>query len=153
MKFQLFIGNGDVNDVFDDIDNFEEGVELAVKRVEDNQWIPLKFFTNTSKEQLQRINVGHYNNVSDTLSLRGYDVSVSNVPNEISEVHECICYPPSSVNQVQFRWLQTTEHRANSSGISVPRDTWYIDNVEILTTNGSCNQTLFNNSFSSQDLR
>ena len=134
----------------DEIEIFDEGVEFAVKRVEDNQWIPLKFFTNTEKERSQSINVGHYDNNSNTLSLRGYSVSVSNVSNEISEVHECICYPPSFVNQIQFRWLQTTEHRANSSGISVPRDTWYIDNVEIST---AIDQTIFNDSFSSRNIK
>ena len=147
MKFQLFIGNGD------DIENFDEGVELAVKRVDDNQWIPLKFFTKTWKEKLQNIEIGHYDNVSNTLSLRGYNVSVTNVPNEVSEVHECICYSPSSLNQVQFRWLQTTEHTANSNGMVVPRDTWYIDNVEISITNGSCSQTVFNDSFPSRTIK
>ena len=146
VKFQLFVANFN-EDMLDAIENFDEGVEFSVRSTEDNQWIPLRFFTNTSKKQLRSINIGPYDNISDVLSLRGYDVSVTNVPDKAFEVRECVCYS-SPLNQVQFRWLQTTEHRANNEGDLVPRDTWYIDNVEIATSKGSCNQPVFHDSFS-----
>ena len=125
MRFQLSINDarGDVS--CEGIESFDEGVELAIRRSEDEQWVPLKFYTLANRSSDPLIDVGVYNN--EVLSLRGYNVSVV-LPEPFSRkyITECICDERFFQEEVQFRWLQTVARDDHPT-----RDTWFISNVEI----------------------
>ena len=138
MSFQLaFNGNAPSEDgnardnSCDELEAFDEGVELSLRTQEneDGPWVPLKFYTLSSvalkREPL--IDLGSYDNISSILSLRGYSVSVVAGNTSVMNVTEYICDKRFFQEEVQFRWLQT----ALRKGDQRPRDTWFIDNVEI----------------------
>ena len=131
VSFQLAInGDSDSNGVrsCDVIEFFDEGVELAVQRREDEQWVPLKFYTlsNLTMSRDVLIDIGSYDQNSSVLSLRGYNVSVVLHNTSVMNVTEYICDERFFREEVQFRWLQTVTR--DSAPV---RDTWFIDNVEI----------------------
>ena len=115
----------------DELEAFDEGVELSLRTLEneDGPWVPLKFYTLSSvaltREPL--IDLGSYDNISSILTLRGYDVFVMAGNTSTMNVTEYIFDKRFFQGKVRFRWLQT----ARQKGGQRPRDTWFIDNVEI----------------------
>ena len=124
--------NGDIDgNSCDVLEAFDEGVELSLRTLEDEDgpWVPLKFYTLSSVASTREplIDLGSYDNISTILSLRGYSVSVVAGNTSVMNVTEYICDKRFFQEEVQFRWLQT----ALRKGDQRPRDTWFIDNVEI----------------------
>ena len=124
MSFQLAI-NGNRTGC-NGINTFDEGVELAARWSEDEQWVPLRFYTS-SEVRNRIIDIGRYDQNSSVLSLRGYNVSVVLHNTTVMNVTEYICDERFFREEVQFRWLQTTRRDDNPE----PGDTWYIDDVKI----------------------
>ena len=112
----------------DTIESLDEGVELAIRRSEDEQWVPLKFYTLSSQKMRRNleIDIGSYDPNSSTMSLRGYNVSVVAGGISVMSVSECICDERFFQEGIQFKWLQTVIR-----DVKPVRDTWFIDNVEI----------------------
>ena len=139
MSFQLAFHNdvdnvdgGDTR-VCDILESFDEGVELAIRRSEDEQWVPLKFYTLSSLTMNRdvRIDTGNYDQESSVLSLRGYNVSVMLHNFTTMNVTEFVCDERFFQEKVQFRWLQTVTRDNDPL-----RDTWFIDNVEVSVHEG-----------------
>lgn len=152
MSFQLTIYTDDSNTNNDDglcdsIESFDEGVELAIRRSEDEQWVPLKFYTSSvsnisiTRDTLILIDVGERD---EDLSIRGYNVSVM-ILNSREYITEYICDERFFEEDVQFRWLQTVTRDDQSA-----RDTWFVGNVEITVQRSqSSSAMLFSDDFSS----
>ena len=119
------------NNSCDALEAFDEGVELSLRILEDKDgpWVPLKLFTLSSVASTREplIDLGSYNGTSSILSLRGYSVPVVAGDTSVMNVTEYICDKRFFQEKVRFRWLQT----AIRKGDQRPRDTWFIDNVEI----------------------
>ena len=155
MSFQLDFHNQDSfrpNRLCNLLDSLDEGVELAIRRSEDEQWVPLKFYTTVSslrRRRDERINIGRYDQDNSILSLRGYNVSVVAGDTSVMSVTVNICDERFFQEGIQFRWLQTVL-RVNGV-VPTARDSWFIDNVEI-TVFGSQNssRTEFSDDFSAQ---
>ena len=123
------------NTFCDILDNFDEGVELAIRRSEDEQWVPLKFYTlsNLKMKRDERIDIGIYDQDNSILSLRGYNVSVVTGDTSVMNVTVNICDERFFQEGIQFRWLQTVIR-----DLRPVKDIWFIDNVKI-TVNGRQN--------------
>ena len=132
VSFQLtFNDNHEETDLersCDILESFDEGVELAIRMSEDEQWVPLKFYTLSSltMDRDVRIDIGSYDQNRSVVSLRGYNVSVMLHNFSVMNVTEFICDERFFQEEVQFRWLQTVTRDDNPV-----RDTWFIDNVEV----------------------
>ena len=146
MSFQLAINtNAPVpanaaNNSCDVLEVFDEGVELSLRTLEDEEgpWVPLKFYTLSSLASTRepRIDLGSYDNINTILSLRGYNVSVVAGNTSVMNATVYICDERFFREEVQFRWLQT----ARRSRDRAVRDTWFIDDVDI-TVHGSQNSS------------
>ena len=148
IRFQLsFHDNVDLGDtrVCDALESFDEGVELAIRRSEDEQWVPLKFYTLSrfTEGRDEQIDIGNYDQESSILSLRGYNVSVVAGDTSVMSVTECISDERFFQEGTQFRWLQTVIRDRRTV-----RDTWYIDNVEIAVHRRQNSRTEFFDNFS-----
>ena len=95
ISFQLaFHDDVDRNETCDSLDFFDKGVELAIRRSEDEQWVPLKFYTLSGLSSLTgdrgvRIDIGTYDQANSILSLRDYNVSVVAGDTSVMNVTEC----------------------------------------------------------------
>ena len=128
LAFQDDVGPG-LNRSCDILEAFDEGVELAIRRSEDEQWVPLKFYTLSrliSMERELRIDIGRYDQDNSVLSLQGYNVSVVAGDTSVMSVTVNICDERFFKEGIQFRWLQTVIR-----DLRPVRDTWFIDNVTI----------------------
>lgn len=129
----------------DVIDNLDEGVEFAVRRLKDDLWIPLGFFAiSSNRASNNRPNISPYIPGSvNPLQLRGYNVTPQlNRTNSLRSVQVFICDSGFFQAGVQFRWLQNARHDSNGT-----RDSWYIDNVNITMHTDNCSQTVLYDSF------
>ena len=140
----------------DDLETFDEGVEVAIRRSEDEQWVPLKFYTLTRLRMArdEQIDIGIYEQNNSILSLRGYNVSVVAGDTSVMSVSECICDERFFQEGIEFRWLQTVIRDLNNGVAHTARDSWFIDNVEI-TVHGSQNssRTEFSDDFSAHFIK
>ena len=148
VSFQLTFHNNvgrTENRMCDTIESFDEGVELAIRRSEQEQWVPLKYYALSSltMERDPRINIGNYDQNSSIIFLRGYSVPVVAGDTSVMNVTEYICDERFFQDEIQFRWLQTVtrDHRP-------VRDTWFIDNVEITVHGRQKSRTEFFDNFS-----
>ena len=149
LAFQRNVGPS-ASRLCDRLESFDEGVELAIRRSEDEQWVPLKFYTVASRRSV-RIDIGRYDQDNSILSLRGYNVSVVAGDTSVMSVSECICDERFFQEGIQFRWLQTALR--NPTGLTA-RDTWFIDNVEITVNGGQkSSRTEFSDDFSAQFIK
>ncbi len=103
---------------FDEIDQFEEGVEFSIRTsLLPHDWIPLKFFFNdrflpTPTPSMQR---------------RGYLVPTVFITEESEEdIIINVCNISTDNISLQFRWLQTSTLLVNA-----PIDIWLLDNIKI----------------------
>ncbi len=115
MSFQLVLRR---LTCFDEIDQFEEGVEFSIRTsLLPHDWIPLKFFFNdrflpTPTPSMQR---------------RGYLVPTVFITEESEEdIIINVCNISTDNISLQFRWLQTSTLLANA-----PIDIWLLDNIKI----------------------
>ena len=151
VSFQLDFHDGS-EQLCNQINHFDEGVELAIRRSEDEQWVPLKFYTLSRLRMTrdERIDIGIYEQNNSILSLRGYNVSVVAGDTSVMSVTVNICDERFFQEGIQFRWLQTAMYNPKN----VAGDTWFIDNVEI-TVFGSQNssRTEFSDDFSAEFIK
>ena len=138
-----------MSDVCTDVNNFDEGVELAIRSPTDNQWVPLRYYATSNKPERAQpardITVGV---ITDSmLSLRGYQVGTANLTGP-TNVTEYLCDGAFLQEGVQFRWLQTTFRLSTNT----TRDPWLIDNVVITVHSGAGYSTVaLNDDFNGQD--
>ena len=110
---------------YDEIDNFDEGIELSVRLLSaPDEWIPVAFiFLNMKTSNDIKIEIGHRNG---RFATRGYSVEQvmcigvgrTNVSINMGNI--------STEDAIQLRWLQTSV-----LGSSVLRDVWIIDNIAV----------------------
>ena len=145
------------------MDDFDEGVELAIRSLQnDDQWIPLKFYTLTRhiEPNLRRtsedINIGAVT-TNSMLSLRGYQVGINDISGSFrapTNVTEYICDERFFQEGVQFRWLQTVfrQRPEDSNEAMSLTDLWLIDNVMIAVHNEPCyRETVMSDNFNGQN--
>ena len=141
------------NNTCDTMNFFDEGIELAIRRVDDLLWIPLAFFTTkTYRNPGANIGLDFNSSVRDGLEIRGYTVPVTlNDTDTQHRINIRICDTSflESVSGVQFRWLQTTRQARNTS----PRDTWSLDDVLVSVSHDSfCSDvTVFEEDFEKEN--
>ena len=124
----------------DEIDNFHEGVELSVKRTTNGEWLPLIFFTNYSNTTEPFIQLSSSekkfdeNSEGDYFILRGYTVPYAIQRENSRSYNVSICRNNNNIFQdrLQFRWLQTSYQRSNSTS-----DVVMLDNIVVRAEN--CN--------------
>ena len=119
---------------YDEIDSFDEGIELSVRLLSaPDEWIPVAFiFLNKRTGNDIEIDIGRPNG---RFAIRGYSVERlmcigvgrTNVSISMSNI--------STEDAIQIRWLQTSVLSS-----SILRDVWIIDNIaviHVLTANKS----------------
>ena len=98
------------------LNSFEEGVELAYRirnTTSMTDWIPIGFYTS-EKEPNKILSVGKYDNVTESIRIRGYSV-----PYNVNYTHKVklkmcgglIANSDWSNSCLQFRWLQTVRQK------------------------------------------
>lgn len=124
MSFQLiFLTNSCTNS----INEFNEGVEFSIRLNTIGDWIPLDLvYRRISKNPNDEIYIGE----RDNLTLRGYQVDVEQIMKNATSVNISVCNFPTSLEFVQFRWLQTTRLKGKNVNRD-SRDVWSLDDVHI----------------------
>ena len=120
---------------YDEIEDFSEGVELSVKRRNEN-WIPLIFFAPRINITEPYINLSE-NVDNDFVNLRGYNVPYVIQAESARNYNIFICRDKIFTGKLQFRWLQTTYQRNQSV-----RDVVVLENITVRAQNCSNNVTL-----------
>ena len=120
----------------DEIEDFSEGVELSVRRNQE-EWIPLMFFASTSMTEEPLINLPK-GSTSSTITLRGYIVPyVMLAENASNSISVDICRSDIFTDTLLFRWLQTSYQRGKSA-----QDVVILEDITVRAWNCSNNVTL-----------
>ena len=115
MTFSILFKN-DAQEEKHKLNSFEEGVELAYRIHNTSSitdWIPIGFYTSERRPN-KHLSVGKYDNVTESIQIRGYSV-----PYNINYTHNVqlkicdglIANSDWSNSCLQFRWLQTVRQK------------------------------------------
>lgn len=131
----------------DRIDFFDEGIELSIRRPGDFIWTPVVFYSILSDPvPINLIQLSY----PTSFTMRGYNVPVIWNNNDIQhELRYRFCHDSllRSETGIQFRWLQTVIQDSK-----LPRDTWSLDDIQVVYNNGSNDSTtVFYEGFESGD--
>lgn len=125
VSFQLiFLTNSCANSIND----FNEGVEFSIRLNTIGDWIPLDLVYRQISNPNNEIYIGE----RDNLTLRGYQVDVEQIMKNATLViiNISVCDFPTSLEFVQFRWLQTSRLKGKNVNMD-SRDVWSLDDVHI----------------------
>jgi len=123
ISFEIIVNKG--GDCYDPIDNFDEGVELAVRlSSQPNEWIPVLFMYYHYPGSYRTASI-YLGDRGKNFTIRGYEVEQVQLSMGINKVMTTICNM-SENDSFQFRWLQTSELIP-----SVLRDVWIVDNIDV----------------------
>lgn len=134
----------------DDIDNLDEGVEVAVGS--NGDWIPLAFYSPNLKRTKKDINLGEdiINPTTSSLNIRGYEarlvLSLEPGPHTFS-LRVC---DTNLINRdnLKFRWLHSTFY--DGTAFPYDKDVWTLDDVQVIVHfNGARSKTLLMDDFNS----
>ena len=134
-----------------EINGFNEGVELSFRSSTGSVWVPLSFYYRSGSNDASRATIP-LGEVGESLNIRGYlveDIEQINDTNTNFTVDICH-FAEEEVSKVQFRWLQTSQLTAGSR----PKDVWSLDNLTIsyITSNGE-RVTLLHDPFDNEQLK
>lgn len=120
MNFSILFENDTVGS--SKLNSFEEGVELAYRihnTTTITSWIPIGFYTS-QKEHNKNLSIGKYDNVTNSIEIRGYSVHY-----EVNYTHNVqlkLCGGliassdwSNSASCLQFRWLQTVRQKKGAN--------------------------------------
>ena len=143
INFQLNLSPGSC----DSIDTFNEGVEFSIQMNSKGVWIPITLvirsdLSNRSNED----SIGYHEN--QNVVIRDYHVQTNLA---IGSYSVQVCNFADSVNDVKFRWLQTSF--VGTSGSSNLKDLWSLDNVEIVYNSNGISISLLQDSFDDFELK
>ena len=130
--------------------NVHDGIELAVRSVAQNEWVPLRHYSRTSgtgaPHHSYPITRGRVAN--GYVNIRGYSVPLI-TGEEFMTQEVKVCDRELYSTGVQVRWLQTSNTNNNNKNARL-RESWYIDNVNITFSNGNYNQLCLLDDFNNQ---
>ena len=143
----------DDDDGCEDIENFDEGIELSLRRPGDLLWRPVAFFAkdnsrDDNKENSIRLISGETDEGS--FKIRGYVVPrvMKNTSAIQHRMQFRLCDIGTLGSYIQFRWLQTMRKDTNE----FTRDLWSLDEVQVAVSHDTqcSNVTVFEDDFEEQ---
>ena len=128
----------------DEMNVFDEGIELSFRRQGDQLWTPLAFFT-TVKEPRTLLDFEFDYDGGSNVTIRGFSVPVTVNKSDVQHRMKFrICSESLLDRGIQFRWLQTENHN------DPLRDTWSLDDVRVADCSGT---VLFHDDFEENSIR
>lgn len=128
----------------DEMNVFDEGIELSFRRQGDQLWTPLAFFT-TVKEPRTSLDFRFDYDGGSNVTIRGFSVPVTVNKSDVQHHMKFrICSESLLGREIQFRWLQTENHN------DPLRDTWSLDDVRVADCSGT---VLFHDDFEENSIR
>ena len=129
MQFTLRLGGKGGNK----LNSFDEGVELAFQHMRGRrEWIPLMYYTTHGEGLSKKNGISIGNIASNSLNIRGYNVSYVVSTNDESCEHKLkVCNSvdgdsSASPHWIKFRWLQSVHQQKGAN-----KDRVLLDNVRI----------------------
>ena len=134
----------------DSIDTFNEGIEFSIQMNSKGVWIPITLVIRSDLSNRDNgDSIGYRENQEDldNVVIRDYYVETDLA---IGSYSVQVCNFADSVNDVKFRWLQTSFVGTSGSNL---KDVWSLDNVEIVYNSNGISISLLQDSFEDFELK